>query len=250
VLLKAFGHLEYARNPVEASRGDKLRTMHLQRWVADLGTVMANRHLSCMSAAFSDAKRWGYTEYNPCHGVQRNEEEARTREVAPWEIEVLLAASTWNMGLMIRIADTCGFSGQDVRALRREHLKGEGIELAREKTGKRRFWQWSPELRAIIQEAWAIGPEVRGVVFCTRRGAAYTKNGFQTQWRRTLARARKMARDAGLPPIDDLHFHDVRKKAGNDAQDQGTPMHEFLGNTPETARRNYRLRAPKVKPTR
>lgn len=264
VLLDQFGGREYAKNAVEASKGGKLRTLDLQRWInqSEHGP-QANRFLAAFSSAFGCAKRWGYTEYNPCFGVERAEEEARQRDVKPWEIQVLLVAAEtrvhrkcsvkspgWNMPLMIRLVDITGASGQDIRSLRREHLTAEGVALTRGKTGNRRITEWSPELREIINAALAIGPEVRGAVFCNRKGQPYTESGFQSQWKRTLANGRKLALDAGLPPLPDLHFHDIRKKAGNDAKEQGAQMHEFLGNKEATARKHYLTRPLKVKPTK
>jgi integrase len=252
VLMAVFGAREYAANHVDASRGGKLRTMHLQQWVsgAEHGP-QANAHLAVLSVAFECARRWGYTEYNPCKGVRRNEEQPRTRDVEPWEIEVLLAASTWNMHLIIRLADCCGMRQADILALHRDNIQARGIVFDQSKTRNRRqVFEWSPELRAIVAEAWAIGPEIRGAVFCTRRGKAYTSGGFQVQFRRTLQVARALALEVGLPPLVDLHFHDIRKKAGNDAEERGEEMHTFLGNTPEVSHKHYRLRGKPVKPNK
>jgi site-specific recombinase XerD len=264
VLLEEFGSRQYALNEAEASKGRKLRTMDVQRWLDKCAHgASANRTLATFSSAFRCAKRWGYTEYNPCIGVEYRAERARKRDVKPWEVQVLLVAAEtrvnrkcsvkspgWNMALMIRLADITGASGQDIRALRRDHLTAEGIEITRGKTGNERLARWTPELRKIIDEALAIGPEVRGAIFCNRYGLPYTESGFQSQWRRVLTNARKLAREAGLPALPNLHFHDIRKKAGNDAKEQGASMHEFLGNKEATARKHYLTRPTKVKPTK
>lgn len=311
-ILEKFGSREYAANQVEASKGGKLRAMDIQQWVnaAMHGESQANRDLSVFSRAFRYAKQCGLTEYNPCLGIQRQEETPRQRDVEPWEIQVLLTACDpikpeaiarrapnepnrivscacgcgerfklyddiakrlsnrsrprlfvrghgskrgfWNMGLMIRFADLTGASAQDCRALRREHLRADGVAITRGKTGTRRLSEWTPALRELIAEALAMGPDVRGAVFCNRSGKPYSETAFAQLWSGALAFARRLAKDAGLPELDDpcgLHFHDIRKKAGNDARQQGQAMGEFLGNSEQTARKHYLTRPTKVKPT-
>jgi integrase len=82
-LEKLFGTKRYARNVYEASR-DPSRyfvTTDVQAHIdscAETRPVSANREVDSWSLIFEWARtRWGRTEYNPCRGVFKNEEEPR-----------------------------------------------------------------------------------------------------------------------------------------------------------------------------
>lgn len=154
------------------------------------------------------------------------------------------------LSLMVRFADASGASGQDCRGLRREHATARGVAITRGKTGTRRVTAWSDEMRDIIAQALDMGPPVRGAIFCNRKGGAFSATAFQQAWKKLIRRARRLTAEAGLPALLDLKFHDIRKKAGNDAMEQGQEMHEFLGNTKEVARTDYKLRPTLVRPTK
>ena len=63
VLRERLGAREYARNEIEASRGAKLRTMDVQRFLREAtAQTMANRHIAVFSDAFRYAKLCGLTE--------------------------------------------------------------------------------------------------------------------------------------------------------------------------------------------
>jgi hypothetical protein len=50
--------------------------------------------------------------------------------------------------------------------------------------------------------------------------------------------------------IENLHFHDLRATAGDDAVEQGQDRAAFLGNDPAVAERHYARRETKVRPLR
>jgi site-specific recombinase XerD len=90
VLAPRFGAMRYGRTEHEASRGQAIGTVDVQRFVRTLKDadgrpirVAANRHVACLSAAFRWAVSEGLTTYNPCAGVARNAEDPRDREPLP-----------------------------------------------------------------------------------------------------------------------------------------------------------------------
>jgi len=252
-----WGAWRYARTDVEAARGGCLTTLELQRWVdrAD-ARISANRELALLSTVFGWARRWGCTFYNPCKGVMRNEEAPRSRQVAPWEFEVLLAAATPAIALMMRWERITGWREADVYTLTRGQLEAAGVTLRQGKRGRRQLWLWTPELRAIAEEAKALpGARDSLCVFPARKirnaGAPLTKWGFQSAWRRTIARANAMLAELGpgAPQIRDLHFHDLRADAIGQAEELRGDGQRFAGHAdPRVTRKHYLRRVQKVEP--
>lgn len=247
-----FGAARYGKTAAEAMAGRAIGKVDVQRFVRELGNVQANRHIAVLSAVFSHAAREGKTDYNPCLGVERNVEAPREREVATWEAEVLLAAATPLMALMMRYERLTGWREGDVRILGRPQLSAQGIRLKQGKRGKRQLWLWTPELREIVTEAIARPEAKRGLaVFASRTGGPLTVSGFQSMWRRTRVRANKLLGQCEIPlKIEDLHFHDLRAAAGDDAAEMGQDRAAFLGNSEAVAERHYARRELKVRPLR
>ena len=262
VLRKRFGACRYGKTAAEAMQGRAIGQVDVQAFVHELGNVHANRHAAVLSSVFTYAARIGKTSYNPCLGIKRNAEAPREREVAPWEAEVLLAVSTPLMALLMRYERLTGWREGDVRQLSRPQLQAEGIKLKQGKRGRRQLWLWTPELREIIAEAIAR-PEARKAlavalktrthpaVFAARTGKPLTLYGFQSLWRRTRERANKLLAECEVPlKIEDLHFHDLRAVAADDAVELGQDRAEFLGNSKAVAEKHYARRELKVRPLR
>ena len=261
VLRERLGAREYARNEVEASRGGKLRTMDIQRFLREAtAQTMANRHIAVLSDAFRYAKLCGLTEYNPCLGAERHKEYPRDREVLDDEIEDLLAHADGVLRLMIRFVLITGWRVKDIRDLTTFQVTDAGIRVRQSKRGRRQLWQWSPELRAILSEAEELRGALRArgatkrrsideqVVFCTRLGRAFTREGFNTVWGRLREKVNAARLANGKPGIQDLHFHDLRARASDDAEDAGQDRARFLGNDPSVAHRHYARRVTKLRP--
>jgi hypothetical protein len=245
----------------------------VQRFLHDAEKkVQANRYVSCLSSVFAYAIAIaGRTTYNPCiAGVMKNAEAPREREALPWEFDVLFTAATPLMALMMRYERITGWREGDVRKLDRPQLRANGIKLKQSKRGKRQLWLWTDELRAIIKEAQVMprrrssGREgvVPTAIFHTSRGEPLSLSGFQKMWGRTKDRANRWLADSPiidaetfLPTeqtlkIEDLHFHDLRAAAGDDAEEQGQDRATFLGDSREVADRHYARREKKVTPLR
>jgi integrase len=252
VLRARFGAARYGKTAAEAMAGRAIGKVDVQRFVREVGNVQANRHVAVLSAVFTYAAREGKTDYNPCLGVERNPEAPREREVEPWEAEVLLAVATPLMALLMRYERLTGWREGDVRILGRPQLTAQGIRLKQGKRGRRQLWLWTPELREIISEAIARPEARRGMaVFASRTGGPLTVSGFQSMWQRTRARANRLLARCEVPlKIEDLHFHDLRAAAGDDAAEMGQDRAEFLGNSKAVAERHYARREQKVRPLR
>jgi site-specific recombinase XerD len=267
VLRKRFGGCRYGKTEFEASRGQALGVVDVQRFIADEPRPATNRHVSCLSSAFAFAIRAGRTTYNPCAGVAKTAEEPRTREPAPWEVEALAAVADARGDLLLRLLmDFEGIAGwriSDMLRLQRHEVTAAGVRLRQGKRGKRQLWEWTPGLRRIMAEAAMLpGAKIERLdretraplpryVFATNRGEMLTLDAFEKRWAKLKARTNALLAESDVPlRIDDLHFHDVRSKAHDDAVESGEDGAAFLGNRPEVAERVYARREQKRRPLR
>lgn len=278
VLTPRFGAMRYGRTEFEASRGQAIGTVDVQRFVRTYAgeegkpaPIAANRHAACLSAAFRWSIGEGMTTYNPCAGVARNAEEPRTREPQAWEVECLRTmADTLQsplMGLLMDFEAVHGWRVSDVLNLDRRQCTADGIRLKHGKRGKRQLWVWSDESRRIIREALALPGAVRAAriaashgkvvqgqfplqpIFPSRTGKPLTLSGFESNWQRLRDMTNVALAACEIPlAIEDLHFHDNRSKAGDDADELGFNIADFLGNDQAVADRHYARREKIVLP--
>jgi integrase len=187
--------------------------------------VMGNRECAVLSSAYDFAMRQGWAFHNPCLGVRRNKERPRRRYVTDAEFLEAFEAAPEPLQDALAVGLLTGLRQGDLRALRREALREDGIYVTESKTGKRKLVQWSDALRFFVrralarQEALAARPadpkkhrqarQVSQHVLTNRFGQPWTLSGLQTAMRRQSL---------------DWHFHDLRAKAASDAD------HNILGH--------------------
>lgn len=265
VMDRRFGHMRYGKTAHDAAQGRCLATHHISEYLSDDGRPIANRRVAALSAAFTWARRkTTMTTYNPCLGSGKNAEDSRDREVEEWEVEVLHAVAEqlklqW-LHLVMRFEAVSGWRISDIRELETKQLTPSCIKVTQGKRGRKQDLYWSDELRAIIAEAKTlpganvipVGGNATRYVFPGPDGKPLTLDAFEKRWARLMRRANRMLRDgdsagAGLQLVD-LHFHDLRAKAGDDAEEQGQDRDKFLGNSKAVADKHYARRATKVFP--
>jgi hypothetical protein len=258
-LLPRFAHMRYGKTAIDAARGAAIGTVDVQRFIADVGTTSANVAVGCLSSVFMWAIRNGRTTYNPCEGVAKIAQEGSTREPKPWEVECLGAMAEAlgrrRMALMIDYESISGWRCVDMRKLRRRQLTPEGIRHHAQKNGARQLLVWTPDLRRIIAEALELpgarraGQFPLSPVFANRGGGELSGGAFWDAFRLLLQQTNEALAECEIPlKIEPMGFHALRSKAGDDAEEDGRQMHEFLGNTAAVARKHYARRERKVVP--
>ncbi len=255
VLLERFGSSHYGRTNIEASRGEAIGTAAIQSFIAESPTpALANIHFAVLDNVFQHGIRVGRTTYNPCQDVVKNASAPRTREPMPWEVECLRALASPLLGLLMDYESITGWRISDILGLVRAQLTADGVKHRHQKRGKRQLWEWTPELRRIVAEAATLPGATQfpaSPVFPGRRGKQISYTVFDEQWQGLKRRVNAEFIECSIPlSIDNLHFHDLRSKAHDDAEEAGLEGHEFLGNTAGVARRHYRRREQKVRPLR
>lgn len=170
----------------------------------------AVKEVALLSAVFEYIRRKGGIEHNPCHGVKLEKSAPRTRNVT-WDeiqfvaevgrslggtahIQSLAMRAAWlafkRPGEVLKVPKS-GFSPQG----RPLGITDEGLVFLANKRKKKQgektiLIEWSPELRATIDEALAAGrwQSFGGerLIFANMAGQAYTKSGWGTMLRHLM----------------------------------------------------------------
>lgn len=225
LLAKEFGAKRYARTPSESMRPDVLRKADVQRYLrryeGQPGAVSANRMVACLSAIFTFADREGFCTYNPCLGVDRNDETPRVRPVTQDDRDAIAAHASPVYRLMLRLTEATGMRLTDVRNLLISKCGDDAIDLRSSKTDVGQVWEITPAVRAILAEARTLPGRSRSMfVFPTPKGTAYTEGGVHHMRKAALK----------LAGLTDLHHRDLRKAAVNEAKAAGMNATDFAGH--------------------
>lgn len=257
------GAARYGKTESEASRGEAIGTAQIQRFINDSGSY-ASQRLAVLSNAFNHGVREGLTTYNPCDKVISPAQDPRTRAPLEWEVEVLGAMATPVVDLIIAFKSIHAWRISKIVGLQRRHLHADGIRPVPDKGGKPEVWSYSPESRRIIAAAELLPRATKfpaSPIFPSSTGRAYSYSGIYAAWR-TLIEETNAALAAGVVDvdtlddrwpglrIDDLHMHDVRSKAHDDAEDMGREGHELLGNSEHVSDEHYARREKRRTPLR
>lgn len=216
--------------------------------------VRANRELAALGSAFAYGMSIGVVDANPCHGVRRNKEFSRDREVTIAELNKFIEVAD-GMGpgyfMVALIGATVGITGRrraEILALRKNDI-GDGSVLVREAKAKpgqvgRTFEvAMTPVLGEIFDRA--ASRKLRDkldtlYVFPTRDGTPYTDQGFKGMWNRIMHAFQKAGGEW-------FTAHDLRALYVSKKLERGEDPNTH--KNPETMRRVYdRRKKVKVAP--
>ena len=243
-LNKAFGKMDPAA----------VRPMHIWKYLHVFrgaeSPVRANREIALLSTMFNGLIGAGVVDINPCNGVERNGEEARTRLVGDGEfIEFLKFAarkseSGKRMALAAYISYLTGKAQGQILKLTRHAISADGISFGARKRGAGTLVEWTPRLRRMVRYALAMPSDVSPLfVIHTKAGTPYTSDGFKSMWQRLMNEWCELGNER-------FTFHDLRAKAVTDMIDQGRKASDLTGHRQEaTINRVYdrrRLRKSKA----
>ncbi|MFN8758694.1 MAG: tyrosine-type recombinase/integrase [Tagaea sp.] len=191
---------------------------------------MANRCLTVLRLVFDYAVEEQLVDGNPCVGVKRLAETKRERLVELDEFNRIRAVAPPRLQCVMDLAYLTGQRIMDVVSLHRSAIRDEGIFFRQAKTDTRLIVRWTPELRAAVERAKALGGKVEGMtLFRTRDGTAPAYRTVRDQW---VAACQK----AG---VADTTMRDLRAMAATHAKRQGIPATALLGHTSEAMTARY-----------
>lgn len=162
--------------------------------------VRANRELAALGSAFAYGMTIGVVDANPCHGVRRNKEFAREREVSIAELNRFIEVAD-GMGegyfMVALIGATVGLTGRrraEILTLRKSDITDQGLMVkeAKAKPGQtpRTFEvALTPVLLEILDRSASrkLRDKLNTLyVFPTRDGTPYSDQGFKGMWNRIM----------------------------------------------------------------
>ncbi|CAN5818326.1 hypothetical protein BH20PSE1_BH20PSE1_01610 [soil metagenome] len=174
--------------------------------------IAANREVACLSSVFRNAIRWGWCDDNPCLGAPRNPEHRRTRLPSDAELAAIRVAAREQMRSMVDLELLTGLRKGDLLKIRLSDITDRGLRVEVHKTGAVVIFEWSVELRTVIDAARRLRRRVGSMyLYANLKGRRYTDSGWDSLWKRTLVRA----------GITGLTFHDLRRWVITEAKRQG-----------------------------
>ena len=200
---------------------------------------LAKKVLMVLSHLFSVAAEWHLVEANPCRGVQRPPQPKRTRYPTDAEFGAVYSHCSQMLQIGMDLALLTGLRRGDILRLDRDCITGKGLLATTTKTDKALLFKWSDELRAVIDRALEVQPQVRRYIVCNRQGKPYTADGFSTVWNRAREKALK---DGGLG--SPFAFNDIRAKSATD-DESADRASQRLGHTSRQTTERFYIRKPR-----
>jgi integrase len=125
---------------------------------------------------------------------------------------------------------------KDTLRLDRKQVAAGLLQVHQSKTGKKIDYPVAGSLEENIEAALKIAPQVRQFIIVNRKGNPYTRDEFQTQWKRAVTKA--------FPDkADRFTFHDIRAKSLSDAQTLEDARIRVGHSDPKITQQIYRRRA-------
>ena len=219
----------------------------------------AIREFQVLRHALSKAVEWGQLDFNPLiKTVRLPKAPPRHRYLEDGEIAEMLQVkprrkygSVRMLLAYIKVKLLTGLRRKDLLLLRMDQIRGDGIHVLPAKTtkssGRRIIYEWSPQLRAAVDEALEARPCDSEYLFCTRGGEPYmdedgNANGFDSMWQRFVARVLTETK-----VTERFYEHDLRAKAASDADSLEHATQLLAHSSTETTQRVYRRKPVRVR---
>lgn len=231
----------------------------------------ANKEIALLSAVLEFGRRRGDLETNPCRGIKYNPTRPRDKTVDLHEIDLALeiartrissegkdtASAYVILALCAKAAYLTVSRPTEMRELHRQSVLDEGVSIAigKRKKGhaaRMKLVQWSPELKAVIDEALSIQRTSSMYVFGNTAGQVYTRSGWTTNWTRLMTYCEAEAKKREIK-FERFTLADMRPTAVTDRSDAGdTRIIDATGHSSERMVRQVydRRRKRKVAATR
>lgn len=164
------------------------------------------REIEVLSHAYTKAGEWGYLNHHPFKNEMRFvNPKPRSRYIEDWEVAECLSLSSKRskgsalaIAAYIRLKLVTGMARGDLLRLTVSDLQIDGIHIQRHKTrgssGKRTIYEWTPELREVVDQAKSARPALASFLFCNPIGESYLDestgeaHGWDSMWQRFMER--------------------------------------------------------------
>ena len=270
------GEMRYLRPAFAHLAPAQVTPQLVYRYMDARGAVVrGNREKALLSHVMSYCVLWGLIPANPLYGMRRDlidhGERPRDRLVTDEDLAFFLADASELVRCYVGVKELTGLRKGDLLMLTVGDLAEQGIMVmprkgrrrdprTGERVGKRRLIRWTQELLRAVENALTLrkkqlrrAARVAPYIFVTRDGKGYydperaRADGFDAIWKRQMAKARARAAAAGRE-FQAFTEHDIRAKAGTDAEAAGQAGHKLLGNTEQLFRSTYNRGVEVVEP--
>lgn len=212
---------------------------------AKSGKVQANHHLKTLKHVLRKAVEWGAISTNPAREVSKLKVKERERYVTDAEFSAVYASAPPMVQVAMDLAVLTGLRRGDVLRLRKDDCKDDGIHVPTAKTNRGLIFQWTPDLRAVVDRAKAMEPRFRQTLVANRKGRQMTGNGFGTLWRKAMIATYPKGKERSR-----WRFNDIRSKSASDTAELAAASAR-LGHTSTAVTKRHYIRKPaKVTPLR
>lgn len=224
-LIKAFGHL----SPDELTK--TMGYEYLDACESVGRPEKGNKEISLARLILEYGIRTGMIEVNPFDGLKRNKTVKTRRYVEHSELALAvevgrqLGGARLIVALCLQTAWLCVGRSVEARGLTRDMVKEDGLvwQDGKSKNKAPTFFEWTPELKATIDEAIAIKRNhVAGsmYVFGNMRGQKYTKGGWKAMLDDLMRECERVAVDRRLD-FKKFNLQDCRPKGVSDKLERG-----------------------------
>jgi len=189
--------------------------------------VMCNRILSFLRIVFNYALEWDLIESNPCIGIRRHKEKARTRYLEHDEFNAILAQLSEPMQNLFTLVYLTGQRISDVLNLNQSDISEAGIHFIQRKTGAKVLIGITADITGVLAR---IQPNAQGWLFYKAR------SGQPISYETARQAFHKASKAAG---IQDATIHDLRAKALTDADSEGKNAQKLGGHISASTTRIY-----------
>ncbi len=213
------------KNLMELTRSEINEFMNVLR-----GKIHRNRILAVLSAAYTEALRWGWAEGNPCSHITRHVAQRHNRNLTDEEFEDAKAFARKNprggkrLALVIDLVRHTGQNQNYIVGLTWAQVHEREILFRHHITRKTVPVPITPKIRELLDQCKKESPDSKCVI-PTQFGKRYTNEGFRAVWQRFCQRREA----AGYERFD---FHDIvdlarRKPSGAPAPPAADPVDDY-----------------------
>jgi integrase len=210
---------------------DELTQQHLYRYIDErIDDRKEFKHLNrpAPSAARHDVRflkkvlakgiKWGAGTVNAVVGLEFDPDPVDTRDVTVDEFDIVYAAANERVQIVMDIADLTGLRRKDILKIRVQDVTTEGIFVRQGKTLKPILFETTPTLRAVIDRALALKPDIPKLYLIrNRKGQPYTPRGFGSMFKKLIIKLTRPGKRGEPPKLGAAFiFKNLRRKAATD----------------------------------
>lgn len=222
------------------------------------GKQVARGDIAVLSHLYTKAIEWGVINTHPFKGIIRlSKPKPRKRYIEDWEILECFSLQpqykfegTKVIQAYMKLRLITGLRSGDTLQLKLSDMHHDGLHVWVHKNKKPVVYNWTEELRSIIDECLESRPNQNSeYFFCNRRGECYydatrgLASGWDSMWQRFMKRVLKETALA-----ERFTSHDLRAKCASDVESLERARQLLAHSTPEVTQRVYRRKAERIDP--